>query len=163
MRITPREYAMIAAALARVALTVTITAGMASGGMAQTSDLNREETILAQAANPSDEYEDEYQDEQPGEMDHGMMPERRPQQRGPEQRKPQRKMPPGMMADRMMERGHMMGMPRLKIIFAILDTDEDGSISFEELTDVHKRIFDMVDTNHDGVVTLKEINNFLRN
>ncbi len=155
---------MIAAALSRVALTVTITAGMVSGGMAQTSDLNREDMILAQAANPSDEYEDEYQDEQPGEMmDHGMMPERRPQQRAPEQRQPQRKMQQGTMADRMMERRQMRGMPRLKIIFAIIDTDEDGSISFEELTDVHKRIFDMVDTNHDGVVTLKEINNFLRN
>ncbi|MEP9373031.1 EF-hand domain-containing protein [Mesorhizobium sp. KR1-2] len=71
---------------------------------------------------------------------------------------------------RMMQGGHpgMMGrrpgisLPMLKILFAIIDTDEDGSISFEEVTAVHKRIFDAIDTDKDGKITLDELEAFMR-
>lgn len=67
-------------------------------------------------------------------------------------------MQPGMTGDvPMMMRGHMM-----KIMFAIVDTDGDGALSFEEVTAVHKRIFDAVDTNKDGKVTPDEIQAFMR-
>lgn len=160
---------MTATALSRLALTVTIAAGMASGAMAQSSDLKRGDMLLAQTATSPDEYQDgyqdEYQDEQPGGMmDQGAMPERRmPQPRTPEQRMPQRMMPERGAPDRMMGRMHRRGMPRLKIMFAIIDTDEDGSISFEEVTAVTKRIFDAIDIKNDGKVTLEEIKAFMWN
>jgi len=44
----------------------------------------------------------------------------------------------------------------MKIMFAIADTDEDGALSFEEVTAIHKRIFDAVDANN-GKVTPEEI------
>ena len=86
-------------------------------------------------------------------------------------------MPGGMMGGNMMEPsmmgGHMMqpgmmgggGMPMMrgfmmKVMFAIADTDEDGSLSFEEVTAIHKRIFDAVDANNDGKVTPEEIRAF---
>ncbi|GAA3109004.1 hypothetical protein GCM10010520_61930 [Rhizobium viscosum] len=63
---------------------------------------------------------------------------------------------PGMMGGGMpMMRGFMT-----KIMFAIADTNEDGSLSFEEVTAIHKRIFDAVDANNDGKVTPEEIQAF---
>ena len=45
----------------------------------------------------------------------------------------------------------------MKIMFAIADTDGDGTLAFEEVMAVHKRIFDKVDANKDGKVTMEEI------
>jgi hypothetical protein len=46
---------------------------------------------------------------------------------------------PGMMGQGMMGRMPMMGMHghRMKIMFAIADTDSDGALSFEEVTAIH--------------------------
>lgn len=79
----------------------------------------------------------------------------------------------GMMAKHMM--GNMMqsgmanGMPMkpmpghmMKIMFAVIDANGDGGISFEELMNVEKRIFDEVDANKDGKVTLDELGTFMR-
>jgi hypothetical protein len=74
-------------------------------------------------------------------------------------------MPPGMMQggyQGMMRHRPTMRMPMLKIMFAIMDTDEDGSISFDEVTAVHKRIFDAIDTDRDGKVTFDELDAFMR-
>ncbi len=54
-------------------------------------------------------------------------------------------------------RGHMM-----KVMFAIVDTNGDGGLSFEEVTAVHKRIFERVGGNKDGKVTREEIQTFMR-
>ncbi|MDK1377390.1 MULTISPECIES: EF-hand domain-containing protein [unclassified Sinorhizobium] len=54
-------------------------------------------------------------------------------------------------------RGHMM-----KIMFAIADADGDGSLSFDEVTAIHKRIFDKVDANKDGKVSVEEVQAFMR-
>lgn len=76
-------------------------------------------------------------------------------------------MPGAMMGGNMMQRGMMGGggMPMMrgfmmKVMFAIADTDDDGSLSFEEVTTIHKRIFDAVDANNDGKVTPEEIRAF---
>jgi uncharacterized protein (TIGR02246 family) len=53
--------------------------------------------------------------------------------------------------------GHMM-----KVIFAIADSNGDGTLSFEEVTTIHKRIFVRVDANKDGKVTVEEIQAFMR-
>lgn len=52
--------------------------------------------------------------------------------------------------------GHMM-----TIMFIIADADEDGALSFEEVTTIHKRIFDAVDANKDGKVTPDELESFM--
>jgi hypothetical protein len=65
--------------------------------------------------------------------------------------------------------GHMMhgvnssmmdGGLRMRMMFAIADMDGDGSLSFEEVTAIHKRIFNAVDANKDGKVTPDELRKF---
>jgi hypothetical protein len=51
---------------------------------------------------------------------------------------------------------------RLKIIFAIVDTNGDGALSFDEIMAVHKRVFDVIDANKDGKVTMEELQAFIR-
>ena len=70
----------------------------------------------------------------------------------------------GMMQPRMASGMPMMAVPghMMKIMFAIIDTNSDGGISFEELTTVEKRIFDKVDVNKDGKVTPEEMQTFMR-
>lgn len=68
----------------------------------------------------------------------------------------------GMMSHRMdgMAQGMMDDGLRMRMMFAIADTDGDGSLSFDEVTAIHKRIFDAVDTNKDGKVTPEELRKF---
>jgi hypothetical protein len=47
-------------------------------------------------------------------------------------------------------------------MFAIVDANGDGALSFEEVTIIHKRIFDRVDVNKDGKVTPEEVRSFLQ-
>lgn len=58
---------------------------------------------------------------------------------------------------KMRMRGHMM-----KVMFAIADQDGDGALSFEEVTDIHRRIFNSIDADNDGRVTPEELRNFLQ-
>lgn len=79
-------------------------------------------------------------------------------------------MMPGMMGHSMMPSGmypgmRMMGPMRgymMKVMFAIADSDEDGALSFEELTAIHKRVFDAVDADNDGKVTPEEMQAFMQ-
>ena len=75
----------------------------------------------------------------------------------------------GMMRTGMMGHSMMGGMPMMgprghmmKVMFAIIDTNGDGALSFEEVMAVHKRIFDRIDANKDGKVTLEEMQTFMR-
>jgi Ca2+-binding EF-hand superfamily protein len=65
---------------------------------------------------------------------------------------------PGMMR-RM--RGRGMSGPMMRIIFALIDTDGDGTISLQEWQAAHERIFKSMDANKDGTVTLDEMRNFM--
>ncbi|HLZ02025.1 MAG TPA: EF-hand domain-containing protein [Bradyrhizobium sp.] len=73
----------------------------------------------------------------------------------------------GMMGGGMMGRGMMggsvMGPPpvMLRIIFALIDTDSDGTISLQEFQTAHERIFKAMDTNKDGKLTLEEMQAFM--
>lgn len=67
----------------------------------------------------------------------------------------------GMMGQRGMGgRGGMPG-PMLRIIFALMDTDGDGTISLQEWQAAHERIFKAMDANKDGSLTLDEIRAFM--
>jgi hypothetical protein len=67
-------------------------------------------------------------------------------------------MQPDMMGHGMMDRpGHM-----IKIMFAVADVNGDGTLSFEEVTAIHKRIFGRVDVNQDGKMTSEEARAFMR-
>jgi hypothetical protein len=73
----------------------------------------------------------------------------------------------GMMAGGMMGRGMMgggtMGPPpiMLRIMFALMDTDSDGTVSLQEFQAAHERIFKAMDTNKDGKLTLEEMEAFM--
>ena len=67
----------------------------------------------------------------------------------------------GMMCHGM--KGHgMMGHGMFKrMIFALMDTDGDGTISLEEFQSAHEKIFKAMDTNKDGKLTPAEIEAFM--
>ena len=68
----------------------------------------------------------------------------------------------GGMGHGMMGEG-MMGPPpvMLRIMFAVIDTDSDGTISLQEFQAAHERIFKAMDTNKDGKLTLEEMQAFM--
>jgi Ca2+-binding EF-hand superfamily protein len=61
-----------------------------------------------------------------------------------------------------MDRGAMMPRHMMKLMFAIADADGDGTLSFEEVTAIHKRIFNAMDANKDGKVSFEELEAFMR-
>jgi hypothetical protein len=75
-----------------------------------------------------------------------------------------------MMGDAMM--GHMMGRGMMgggatgapfmmRMMFALMDADGDGTISLQEFQAAHERIFKAMDTNKDGKLTPEEIQAFI--
>ena len=71
----------------------------------------------------------------------------------------------GMMGGGLMG-GGMMGHraaagPLMRIIFALMDGDGDGTVSLQEFQAAHERIFKAMDANRDGVLTLEEMQSFI--
>ena len=66
----------------------------------------------------------------------------------------------------MMDRGRIGRAPAtgpvLRIIFALMDSDGDGTVSLQEFQAAHERIFKAMDANKDGVLTLQEMQDFMR-
>jgi hypothetical protein len=50
----------------------------------------------------------------------------------------------------------------MRIIFALMDPDSDGTVSLQEWQTAHERIFKAMDANKDGVLSLEEIQAFMR-
>ena len=55
--------------------------------------------------------------------------------------------------------GHGMMM---RMLFAMMDSDGDGTISLQEFQAAHERIFKAMDSNKDGRLTLEEIQAFMQ-
>ena len=62
----------------------------------------------------------------------------------------------GMMGGGMMEPPFVM-----RMIFALMDADGDGTISLQEFQAAHERIFKAMDTNKDGKLTPEEMHGFM--
>jgi EF hand len=74
----------------------------------------------------------------------------------------------GAMGPGMMGRGGMgpgsMGMGSgmmMRMLFALMDSDGDGTVSLQEFQAAHERIFKAMDANKDGRLTLEEIQTFI--
>jgi Ca2+-binding EF-hand superfamily protein len=67
----------------------------------------------------------------------------------------------GMMGG-MMGPGAMMSPLAMRIIFALMDADGDGTVSLQEFQTAHERIFKAMDANKDGVLSLEEVQAFMR-
>lgn len=88
----------------------------------------------------------------------------------------------GMMGPGMMGQGNMMGMMgqremgggmpapmgltsrpfMMRIMFILMDTDGDGTVSLQEFQAVHERIFKAMDSNKDGRLTFEEVQSFMQ-
>jgi EF hand len=63
----------------------------------------------------------------------------------------------GMMGPGSMHSGMMM-----RMLFAMMDSDGDGTVSLQEFQAAHERIFKAMDANKDGRLTLEEIQGFMQ-
>jgi len=66
-----------------------------------------------------------------------------------------------MMGRGMMGRGAMGPPFMMRMMFALMDADGDGTVSLEEFQAAHERIFKAMDTNKDGKLTLEEMQAFV--
>ena len=68
----------------------------------------------------------------------------------------------GHMMGRGMMGGGAMGPPfMMRMMFALMDADGDGTISLQEFQAAHERIFKAMDSNKDGKLTLEEMQAFI--
>ena len=74
----------------------------------------------------------------------------------------------GAMGVGMMGRGGMMGPGStasgmmMQVLFTLMDSDGDGSLSIEEFQAAHARIFKGMDANKDGKLTIDEMQTFMQ-
>jgi Ca2+-binding EF-hand superfamily protein len=50
----------------------------------------------------------------------------------------------------------------MRMLFSLMDSDGDGTVSLQEFQAAHERIFRAMDANKDGKLTLEEIQVFLQ-
>jgi EF hand len=68
----------------------------------------------------------------------------------------------GMMGRGMMGQEAMMGHAMMmRMIFILMDSDGDGTISLQEFQTAHERMFKGMDANKDGRLTLEEMQAFM--
>jgi Ca2+-binding EF-hand superfamily protein len=62
----------------------------------------------------------------------------------------------------MSEPGAMHSGMMMRMLFALMDGDGDGTVSLSEFQAAHERIFRAMDANKDGRLTLEEIQAFMQ-
>ena len=50
----------------------------------------------------------------------------------------------------------------MRIMFSLMDTDGDGTVSLQEFQAAHERIFKAMDSNKDGRLTFEEMQSFMQ-
>ena len=50
----------------------------------------------------------------------------------------------------------------MRIIFALMDSDSDGTVSLQEFQAAHEKLFKAMDVDKDGTLTLEEMQAFMR-
>jgi hypothetical protein len=50
----------------------------------------------------------------------------------------------------------------MRMMFSLMDSDSDGTVSLQEFQAAHERIFKAMDSNRDGKLTLEEMQSFMR-
>ena len=55
----------------------------------------------------------------------------------------------------------MMSPLAMRIMFILMDTDGDGTVSLQEFQAAHERIFKAMDADKDGTVSLEEFQAFM--
>lgn len=69
----------------------------------------------------------------------------------------------GMMGGGMSAPMGMMGRPfMMRIMFILMDSDGDGTVSLQEMEAAHERIFKAMDSNKDGRLTFEEMQSFMQ-
>jgi len=61
-----------------------------------------------------------------------------------------------------MGQGGQHGSMMMRMLFAMMDSDGDGTVSLQEFQSAHERIFKAMDANKDGRLTVEEIQTFMR-
>ena len=69
-------------------------------------------------------------------------------------------MGPGMGRGGMGRGGMGLGRANMRTVFALMDSDGDGTITLQEFQAAHERIFKAMDANKDGRLTLDEVRAF---
>jgi Ca2+-binding EF-hand superfamily protein len=59
-------------------------------------------------------------------------------------------------------RGRPLRVKAEPIMFALMDSDSDGTVSLQEFQVAHERIFKAMDSNKDGQLTLEEMQAFMQ-
>jgi EF hand len=67
----------------------------------------------------------------------------------------------GMMRHGMMGQQGIMSPFFMRVIFALMDADGDGTVSLQEFQQAHERLFKAMDTDHDGTLSLEEMEAFM--
>ena len=80
----------------------------------------------------------------------------------PTQQQPMDREGRGMMGQGMMSRGMMGQGMMMRMIFALMDGDGDGTISLPEFQAAHERLFKAMDANKDGRLTMEEMQSFMQ-
>jgi hypothetical protein len=68
----------------------------------------------------------------------------------------------GQHATRPMRQRGMMGPFAMRIIFALMDRDGDGTVALEEFQAAHESIFKAMDADKDGTVSMDEMRDFFQ-
>jgi Ca2+-binding EF-hand superfamily protein len=58
--------------------------------------------------------------------------------------------------------GSMQSAMMMRMLFALMDSDGDGTVSLPEFQAAHERMFKAMDANKDGHLTLEEIQAFMQ-
>jgi hypothetical protein len=67
----------------------------------------------------------------------------------------------GMMPHGTMGHRGMMDPLAMRMIFALMDSDGDGTVSLQEFQAAHEKIFKAMDANKDGVLSMEEMQAFM--